>query len=233
MRFLWRIEGGDRLIIDLKDKSFSAEIEASLKKNGITSSEILYATHPFLVEDTEEIIPTNKIVLRPLAGISLSQILKQVQRFNVEVESIDEFGYVLLRVPKQKQLTHAANAIYESGLVEFCHPDFEANIKLEQTDVHYPGQYHLNNTGQNGGLVNNDINAPEAWTFTTGENTIRVAVIDSGVADHPEFGNRLLSGYTHKNPSSNGRPKDLRIMHMEQQLQEYWVLPIILVELGE
>jgi len=60
-------------------------------------------------------------------------------------------------------------------------------------DSSFLHQWSLDNTGQNGGLVDADIDAPEAWDITTGGNTvfgdtIVVAVIDGGVElDHPDL----------------------------------------------
>jgi subtilisin family serine protease len=42
-------------------------------------------------------------------------------------------------------------------------------------------QWHLNNTGQSGGLVDADIDAPEAWNTLNSASNIIVAVIDSGL----------------------------------------------------
>jgi subtilisin family serine protease len=57
-------------------------------------------------------------------------------------------------------------------------------------------QWGLHNTGQSGGKVDADIDAPEAWGMSTGSSTVRIGVIDSGVAmTHPEFSGRLVDGY--------------------------------------
>lgn len=48
-------------------------------------------------------------------------------------------------------------------------------------------QWHLHNTGQQNGLVDADIDAPQAWEISQGMNTV-VAVIDDGIqVDHPDF----------------------------------------------
>ena len=49
-------------------------------------------------------------------------------------------------------------------------------------------QYSLNNTGQTAGLVDADIDAPEAWAIHTGEfGSVTIAIVDSGVTPHVEF----------------------------------------------
>lgn len=63
-------------------------------------------------------------------------------------------------------------------------------------DPGYGNQWGLNNVGQAGGIVDADIDAPEAWQIHTGANNITVAVIDSGVdLDHPDLLANLVAGY--------------------------------------
>jgi len=53
-------------------------------------------------------------------------------------------------------------------------------------------QWNLLNTGQNGGTVGSDIKATEAWYITTGSNTIKIGVFDSGIRhDHEDLQNGI------------------------------------------
>jgi serine protease len=46
----------------------------------------------------------------------------------------------------------------------------------------------LKNTGQGGGLVEEDVHAIDAWKITTGDTDIVIAIIDDGVdIDHPDL----------------------------------------------
>ncbi len=55
---------------------------------------------------------------------------------------------------------------------------------IEPNDPLYANQWHLNNTGSQ----TNDINAPQAWDYTTGNSNVRVAVLDEGTQqDHPDI----------------------------------------------
>ena len=63
-------------------------------------------------------------------------------------------------------------------------------------DEYFPMQWHLNNTGQTGGIPGADIRTPEAWEITTGDPNIVVAVFDCGVdTSHPDLINNLVAGY--------------------------------------
>jgi hypothetical protein len=52
--------------------------------------------------------------------------------------------------------------------------------------------WHLNNTGQGGGVADADIDAPEAWNILNSANNVIVAVIDSGIRlSHQDLTNNL------------------------------------------
>ncbi|MEN3943588.1 choice-of-anchor D domain-containing protein [Prosthecobacter sp. SYSU 5D2] len=59
---------------------------------------------------------------------------------------------------------------------------------LAPDDISFNEQWALENTGQNGGAPDADIDAPAAWNITTGSREVLVAVIDTGVdRSHPDL----------------------------------------------
>jgi hypothetical protein len=59
---------------------------------------------------------------------------------------------------------------------------------LFPTDTSFTQLWGLHNTGQTGGIVDADIDAPEAWDITTGSREVLVGVIDTGVdRSHPDL----------------------------------------------
>ncbi|MBI1825372.1 MAG: S8 family serine peptidase [Planctomycetes bacterium] len=72
--------------------------------------------------------------------------------------------------------------------------------QLIPNDTNFGLQYAMDNTGQTGGTPDADIDAVEAWAIHTGDpGTVTIAIIDSGVSPHTEFGSRLIAGHNTDN----------------------------------
>ncbi len=78
-------------------------------------------------------------------------------------------------------------------------------------DPYYASQWHYNNTGQQGGTVDCDIDLPEAWNLEKGHPDVIVAVIDGGIqTTHTDLNNNIWSGvgYNFVNGNSTIHPED-------------------------
>ncbi|NLI71547.1 MAG: S8 family serine peptidase [Bacteroidales bacterium] len=140
------------------------------------------------------LIPTDKIMVKIKSGNSLSGIL---QKLNISYESFRKLGSeansFLITLLDGNSIT-IANKLFESGFFEISQPSFTSFEGIQ--NPFYPNQWGLNNTGQNNGTSGIDINAPEVWSITRGDNNIRIAVIDQGVdLSHPDLANNLLLGF--------------------------------------
>lgn len=73
--------------------------------------------------------------------------------------------------------------------VEFVEPNFlVARDQVTPSDVRFPEQWALRNTGQNGGSAGSDVRAQVAWQESVGSYSTVVAVVDSGVDfTHPDL----------------------------------------------
>ena len=65
--------------------------------------------------------------------------------------------------------------------VTYVEPDFVIAPTIAANDPSRGQLWGLDNTGQSGGIVDADIDAPEAWNTTTGSRSVVVAVIDTGM----------------------------------------------------
>jgi subtilisin family serine protease len=100
-------------------------------------------------------------------------------------------------------------------LIRYAEPDFIMSANAQPNDSTFANLWGLHNTGQSNGVVDADIDAPEAWELTTGSRTIKVAVIDSGIdPTHPDLlaniwrNPKEISG-NHKDDDGNGYIDDV------------------------
>lgn len=101
-------------------------------------------------------------------------------------------GLELVRLPKGLT-TKAAVARYQAMFtVEYAQPNYIKRAEALPDDSMFDQLWGLHNTGQDGGTVDADIDAPAAWDVETGDNRIVVAVIDTGVDyDHPDLADNI------------------------------------------
>jgi len=88
----------------------------------------------------------------------------------------------------------------QDASIAWASPDFVFELKLDYTpaDPLYANQWHLNNTGQVGGISGADVDGPEAWDRTDtprgGRPSIVIAIIDTGVdIDHADLHDNIYS----------------------------------------
>jgi subtilisin family serine protease len=98
-------------------------------------------------------------------------------------------------LPGDLPVEEAVKRYENSPDVEYAEPDYKVypgQSSPAPNDPRYPELYDLENTGQKGGTVDADIDAPDAWSSTTGEAGTVVAVIDRGVdTNHPDLKNNI------------------------------------------
>lgn len=106
-------------------------------------------------------------------------------------------GLYLLASPDAKPDTvpNLVKALSSEPLVRFAEPDsIVSAFATFPNDTSFGQLWGLHNTGQSGGTVDADIDAPEAWDLGTGSTDIVAAVIDSGVNHtHPDLAANIWS----------------------------------------
>ncbi len=80
----------------------------------------------------------------------------------------------------------------DDPLVSYAEPDYQLHmLQTRPNDPSFNQLWGMDNTGQTGGTVDADIDAPEAWDTFTGSSSVVVASIDTGV------------DYTHEDLAAN------------------------------
>ena len=94
-----------------------------------------------------------------------------------------------LRVAKVNpaDTSNAIEALRSRSDVIYAEPNFIRRAQIAPNDPKYPQMWGLNNTGQpstfsgNPGIPGNDIRAEQAWNLATGNRSVVVGVVDTGI----------------------------------------------------
>ena len=93
-------------------------------------------------------------------------------------------------------LLQIIDSLNANTFVEYAEPNYKLRANVTPNDPQLGDQWALNNTGQDGGTPNADINAPEAWDITTGDTNIIVGVLDSGIDyNHPDLEDNIWTNW--------------------------------------
>jgi subtilisin family serine protease len=97
-----------------------------------------------------------------------------------------------MRVPENKVM-ETIEKLLKYDEVQYAEPDYILKIiQRLPNDSDFDKLWGMNNTGQDGGTVDADIDAPEAWEINIGSNEVVVCVIDTGVNyDHEDLSSNM------------------------------------------
>ena len=134
-----------------------------------------------------------------VSGNKIGSLLNQVGKkspipFEVHKRVSDILNIYLLNYDfRQYTFESIASRLYSLEEVLVVQPNRIIQVRQNiPNDPDYSIQWYFNNTGNNNGVFDADIDAPEAWTISTGNNTggdpIVIAVLDDGTnVDLPDL----------------------------------------------
>jgi len=180
----------------------------------IADTSVEFSSPVFIGLDGGPVIVTPHILMRFHDGITAEQAERILQNENVGTIIDRNWGNMNGAYRIQSKATNgidvlaAANKLAEREEVKFAEPDmvFSGRTTLFPNDPGFPYCWGLHNTGQFGPRPDVDMDAPEAWDITTGDPSIIVVIIDTGVEQtHPDI-NQVPGTDTTSDISNGGGP---------------------------
>jgi subtilisin family serine protease len=209
-----------------RDKQFKGKVRSSIKEGKDEQkalrklrkrSDIAYISAVLVTESGTEIALSPGVVIRMRTdGPPGDSLLNTLASLGIELlhplsDSEREFLFTYDGLVEDSTgLFQSVRAAMKLPEVEWAEPNFEAVAIREFTpnDPLFPDQWHLDNTGQNGGQVEADVDALRGWDLSRGAGTI-VAVVDDGVElDHPDLVIWINPGESGSGKETNGVDDD-------------------------
>ncbi|MGQ9928625.1 MAG: S8 family peptidase [Chloroflexaceae bacterium] len=155
------------------------------------------AAHPLSAETGGALVAGEVIVrLRPGTSLTTAELAGSLAALRVSAAEplAPDAPIYRLRLPATTDPEAAAARLTTTAGVAYAEPNRIRRISRTPNDPAFPQQWGLYN-----------IQAPEAWTITTGGPAV-VAVLDSGVdGEHPDLAGKVLPGYNALDSSANTR----------------------------
>ncbi len=168
---------------------------SSLGAEGPAARTPPYVEGEILVRFREGVLPLDRWSVHAMARAA------RVKDFRI-VEGLE-----VVKLPVGMRVKDAIELYLQHPDVLYAEPNYTLEAFKEPNDPRFVDLWGLHNTGQAGGTIDADIDAPEAWDITTGSSSVVVVVIDTGI----DYNHQDLSANMFRNTSdcnSNGVDDD-------------------------
>jgi subtilisin family serine protease len=134
---------------------------------------------------------------RGLGNRSAADVLNAVGLGGAFRKTLGRKDVAVIKLAEAADLSRVTTALEPAGVLERVEPNTIIWADATPNDTDYSSkQWSMNNTGQDGGSADADIDAAEAWDVTTGSSSVVVGVVDTGV----DYNHADLSGNIWTNP---------------------------------
>lgn len=131
-------------------------------------------------------------------GVNIEEIIDLTWRSNNKISTPD-FRQILKIVLKEKSKNNVLCAVARLKKIKGIYsaePNYLMESAMIPTDEYFVQDKLWGLNGEKG------INAPSAWNITTGSKKVRVGIIDTGISNHSDLNDNLVTGYDFFNGNS-------------------------------
>jgi len=156
---------------------------------------------PAAVPETEETYVPGEILVKFKAEIPAAlRAAALVMNDSIAVGRISELDVYRVAIPAGASVEEKAAAFASNPGVLYAEPNYIGRAATIPNDTLFANQYALSNTGQAigdvpgspQGKIAADIKAPQGWEETRGDDSVTIAIVDSGVdLAHPDLAGKI------------------------------------------
>jgi hypothetical protein len=172
----WKVPlPGNIYRVELKDGISLQQAHTAISQ----SNDVIYTAPVVWYKDMEQSLMDDFLVkVNTPADMQMLRQLATQFSFNVEKELDKDIYTCRITKATPGNAFEVAKYLQSLNKFEFVEPDFIYTCKGTTNDTYYGNQWGINNTGQYSGTAGSDMDVVNAWTITTGNSNIRVAVLD-------------------------------------------------------
>src|SRR5499425_3746783 len=126
---------------------------------------------------------SDEIIVKFREGVD--EYKKDLARFRVSGTRKKVFkvirGLEVIKLSRGVSVEEAIGVYRQDPDVLYAEPNYILRTTLTPNDTRFGEMWGLNNIGQSRGAPDADIDAPEAWSITTGSSNVVVAILDTGI----------------------------------------------------
>ena len=115
------------------------------------------------------------------------------------------YTWCVLTVSSSTDIEVLAAQLKQEPSVETAEPNYLSQLfDITPNDTQFASQWHHKNTGQTGGTLGADIKSSFVWISTTGNPSLKIAILDTGInSAHEDLAANVVAGTNTINGSSD------------------------------
>jgi subtilisin family serine protease len=162
-----------------------------------TALPVRWVSAGYRTEDGNRVLPSGRVVVRFKSDSGTASQLRFFDLKNATV--VRQYSWGTYLVESDSDGVAAARLLGSDKSVVYAEPDFARRLvrRHRPNDPLFDRQWHLENTGQSGGLPGADVRASGAWDLSRGSPDVVIAIVDDGVdRQHEDFEEcKFVPGY--------------------------------------